>query len=573
MISFEKKACSLSVLNQCKFTHQLDSKKNLGLFESLYTRHDDIVYIVDTSSLIRYYNPKAYEILNSHHRVMGTSIFSQVHHDYKDIVKVHFQKATEGIAQRFEAVFRTVEKDLYVDMTYTPIVVDEEIIGILIVCKDITKDRRREREYLRSSELLHQTQAVANIASWDYDVKQEHAYCSENLYDVLGIDGPHRCCPPHELFDILLPANDCRCVQHEYQRSVNEKRDMRKQFQIIRQNDRAERTIDFHLSCTVDHNGNLDRVIAVFQDITEFKKIEGKVEEQDLLLKNIYEGLGVGIWSMDMKEHETLYFSPRITDITGYCFQDFYDLGERWERLVHPEDYGAFIERQPLLYEGYPLTHQYRIIDKQGDVKWVQDHTTPILNDRGELIRLDGVISDISEQKRIEQQVRHLATHDCLTNIANRRQFENLLDTVIEKSNAQDEQCALIMLDLDHFKQVNDTYGHVVGDELLTSFTSRVSQLLNDRSQFARLGGDEFAILIEEIESEEEPVSFAKQLVDQMQKPLELDEMDLPITVSIGIGIYPNASEDKLTLYKQADAALYRAKESGRNTFQMYDQK
>jgi diguanylate cyclase (GGDEF)-like protein len=183
-----------------------------------------------------------------------------------------------------------------------------------------------------------------------------------------------------------------------------------------------------------------------------------------------------------------------------------------------------------------------------------------------------GHVRDLSERKRAEQQIEYQAYHDSLTGLANRRLFQEHLTLAISLAVRKRRPVAVLFLDLDHFKVVNDSLGHTVGDTLLREIATRLRSSIREGDVVARIGGDEFTIVLQELEKKEDAAAMAQRVLRIIAEPMEVDGQRLYITASIGITIYPDDGEDPETLLKNADNAMYRAKAVGRNTYEMSTQ-
>jgi diguanylate cyclase (GGDEF)-like protein len=178
--------------------------------------------------------------------------------------------------------------------------------------------------------------------------------------------------------------------------------------------------------------------------------------------------------------------------------------------------------------------------------------------------------TDISELTATQEQLRHLATHDSLTGLPNRILFHDRLQMAIKKNHRKKEKVAVLFVDLDHFKQINDSLGHHVGDKLLLLVAKRLQTLLREGDTIARMGGDEFNILLDEISNSETLIDISEKLIHAFIEPFMIDTHRLYTTLSIGISIYPDDGTTTEILLKNADTAMYRAKNDGRNTYRFY---
>jgi diguanylate cyclase (GGDEF)-like protein/PAS domain S-box-containing protein len=291
------------------------------------------------------------------------------------------------------------------------------------------------------------------------------------------------------------------------------------------------------------------------------------VEENKKRLDTMAENLEIGIWSMNYETKQMVFASSALEKLTGYRAEAFLSGLIIWSDLVYPTDIENYNHLQAKLSNGEMLNHQYRILTATGEIKWIEDRIFPLLNEVGELIKLDGIVQDISERKLYEEKINFFAYHDYLTELPNRRMLDQRLETAISKSSQ--ETFALFYLDMDRFKFVNDTLGHEIGDKLLCEISSRLLTLSEQGSVF-RNDGDEFALIQNNL-SGMDPITLGKKLIEEIEKPFYIEGYDIKITTSIGIGIFPDDGETAKELKMNTDAALYRAKEMGKNNAQLFN--
>ncbi len=200
---------------------------------------------------------------------------------------------------------------------------------------------------------------------------------------------------------------------------------------------------------------------------------------------------------------------------------------------------------------------------------WVSAVYRPHYDDAGDVVGVIGLIRDITERKTAEQQIEYQAYHDALTGLANRRLFQEHLTLALALAARRGRTVAVLFLDLDHFKVVNDTLGHTMGDALLRLVAARLKACVREGDTVARVGGDEFTIVLQDMEKKEDAVMVAQKVLHSVAGPVELDGHRLYVTTSIGITVFPDDGEDAEALLKNADNAVFLAKAEGRNTYQM----
>jgi diguanylate cyclase (GGDEF)-like protein len=214
------------------------------------------------------------------------------------------------------------------------------------------------------------------------------------------------------------------------------------------------------------------------------------------------------------------------------------------------------------------LACEYRVADGAGGWRWVLARATVAEREEegapGRARRLIGTLSDISARRHSEEQVRFMALHDPLTELANRAHFGERLRFALANARRYNEVAGLILLDLDRFKPVNDTYGHAVGDQLLQTVARRLKGSVRETDTVGRIGGDEFVVLLTGPLTREAAQLVADKIFNQVAQPMELGGLHLEITCSLGLALYPEDGQDELTLTKAADDAMYRSKRAGR---------
>jgi len=298
----------------------------------------------------------------------------------------------------------------------------------------------------------------------------------------------------------------------------------------------------------------------------ERKRAVEALQRSELRFRRLSESGTIGIGYFDT--------DGRITDandtflsLIGRSREDLSAGRVRWDRLVPPEW----------------MPHMLKIADAFRKNGRVTPYETEYIGPGGlrrwglfGAAKLDGepngiaFIVDITERKRLEEKIRHLANHDALTGLPNRRLFMELLRFELAEAHRNRRKVALLFLDLDHFKDVNDGLGHDAGDQLLRAVAERLKAAIRDSDAAARIGGDEFNIVLGGIEHREDVAGIARKILNSFKTTYALNGREVPVTVSIGISVYPDDSEEPDTLLRYADSALYNAKEAGRNTFVYY---
>ena len=268
------------------------------------------------------------------------------------------------------------------------------------------------------------------------------------------------------------------------------------------------------------------------------------------------------------------YVSPQIEQILGVTPERYLAEPDLWESMLHPEDrdraLDAYVRGRDA---GEPFTLEYRLLAPDGRVVWFQDSAIVLKDADGHPSFVQGVMLDITERKQAEETLAYLAYHDDLTSLPNKAMFDELLDLAIARADRTERGVAVLALDVDNFKLVNDSLGHRSGDRLIAALADRLREATRDTDLIARQGGDEFLLLLADLDPSPgfggrdgvtlAAVHVAQRVQEMLRAPFVLDGTELYATVSIGISLYPADASDAGQLLRNADAAMFRAKQSG----------
>lgn len=334
--------------------------------------------------------------------------------------------------------------------------------------------------------------------------------------------------------------------------------------------------LDGDLSRRVDIHGTdeIGRMANAFNALANSlqKSVEQVKEGQDKLRLSaqVFVNSAEAIVITDINNN-IMQVNKAFTDITGYSSEDV--IGKNPRVLKSGQQGPEFYQEmwRVLLETG---CWQGEIMDrrKNGEIypKWLS--IAVVRDELGEISNYIALFSDITERKASFDRIQHLAHYDALTHLPNRTLLNDHIDLAIAAAKRNRTRLAIVFLDLDRFKNVNDTQGHHVGDTLLQAVAVRLQECVRESDTVARLGGDEFVILLNSIHDEKDAALVAGKVIDLIGKPFELGDYRAEIGTSIGISIYPEHGTDKFTLLKHADAAMYLAKEKGRNNFQIFSE-
>lgn len=302
------------------------------------------------------------------------------------------------------------------------------------------------------------------------------------------------------------------------------------------------------------------------QEITERKRVEETLRESEERYRDLVENISEVIYALDEKGCVT-YVSPVVEQIGGFSPSEV--IGRSFTEFIHPDDLPSLIESYKRTVSGHLEPSEYRVFTKSGEVRWVRTSSRPVFEgDR--IVGLRAVLMDITDRRLAQNQIEYLAFHDGLTGLPNRALLTDRLTMALAERRRDGQALAVMFLDLDRFKLVNDTVGHAAGDQVLQGVAERLTGTVREGDTVARLGGDEFTVLLPAVSRMEEACEAAKRILQRLRWPWVLAGHEFHITASLGIAIYPQDGEDAETILRNADTAMYRAKDQGRDNFQIF---
>jgi diguanylate cyclase (GGDEF)-like protein/PAS domain S-box-containing protein len=266
------------------------------------------------------------------------------------------------------------------------------------------------------------------------------------------------------------------------------------------------------------------------------------------------------------------YMSPQISGILGYRPEEFVHDPELWPSRIHPDDRAATIEAYAAHWRtGEPLRCEYRMFARDGSEVWVRDEAFAMADDTRSGLRVSqGLLVDTTDRKRLESKLIHDALHDPLTGLANRVLLRDHLERALARQGRTPGRVALLFVDLDDFKRVNDSYGHAVGDQILCRVADRLVASVRESDVVGRQSGDEFAIALDHVMADEEATAAAERILRELRRPIQLGGRSIVVGGSLGVAVSGhNTTVEDLLLH--ADAAMYAAKGDGKGTFAVYD--
>lgn len=337
----------------------------------------------------------------------------------------------------------------------------------------------------------------------------------------------------------------------------------------IRHRNGAVTDVLYNATALRNGEGEVVGVFTAARDITERKQAEARLAESEQRFRAYVENANDIIYSLN-RGGVLIYISPNVEEMLGYAVDEV--VGRNFSELVHPEDLPVCHELIERIFQDHQKHDglEYRLRHKNGEWSWHVSNVAPLFDAKGEVMALLGISRDVTEHKEIEVRFHHMAQYDALTDLPNRVLFSDRLTQAIHYARRNQRQLAVIFLDLDKFKPINDNYGHAMGDRVLKIVAQRMQDCVRESDTVARIGGDEFTVLLNDVESEDAVLHVAEKIRHALNQPIVIDNIRMDISSSSGVALFPDHGNDEVELARHADFAMYHAKASGRDNVQVF---
>ncbi len=326
--------------------------------------------------------------------------------------------------------------------------------------------------------------------------------------------------------------------------------------------------VRFSKSTIYDNSGNIIGLVCIASDMTQYKEVEAILKESRKFYRTLVDSSPDIIFDVSTRGIINA-LNPAFKITTGWSVRDW--IGKSFIQLIHPEDRPVLSEMSGQIIAGDLSTpFELRIVSKSGDFLYEELIIIPQYKD-GDIIGIIGFAHDITKRKKYEEQLRHLAFHDTLTGLPNRKSFNTQLSEHLVQVSRTKTMGAVLYVDLDNFKIINDSLGHDIGDILLQKVSKKLLGCIRESDEAYRIGGDEFLILLRNISHDDNAGIIAQNIIKSISAPISINEHVLYISPSIGISVFPRDGMQPETLLKYADDAMYRVKETGKNNYIFYN--
>ncbi|BCO25700.1 hypothetical protein MIZ03_0579 [Rhodoferax lithotrophicus] len=441
--------------------------------------------------------------------------------------------------------------------------------GMVRTFADVTDYVQAEAARKQANELLYATQAIAELGGWEIDLQTKRVTWTEGVYrifDTLPKDFHPTLENTRQLFTPAAQA----IVDASYRDTGVPSKLHEFELEMITL---TGRHIWVHSRGTsVWSGGRVIKRTDIVQDITRRKQTELALRDSETRWKLALESVGDGVWDLQVQTGEE-YLSPQLLRMYGYTEGELPTAMAELDQRTHPDDVVQMQRNREDHLNGLTPTYsnEHRVLCKDGSWLWVHSRGMVISRDaQGRPLRMIGTHTDITERKTAEELIWQQAHFDTLTGLPNRRMMQERLAQELKKCRRDGLQLAVLFIDLDHFKEVNDTLGHDQGDTLLMEAARRIQACLREVDTVARMGGDEFIVIITELAEAAHLQVILPKLLHTLSSAFQLGHDKVYVSASVGVTVYPMDGQTIEDLFKNADQALYVAKGAGRNRFSFF---
>ena len=478
----------------------------------------------------------------------------------------------EGGTWRGELVNRRKNGSLYdEEMTITPVQdTTGEITHYIAIKLDISERRQAEADLLLLTERLSLATGVAKLGVWEWDLASNEFIWDATMFEIYGF--PSVVPMAYEKWSAAVCPEDLPAVEATLRKAIDEKGQGSVEFRIILANG-AVRNVSAVGRVVLDGHANVSRVLGIAQDITERKEAKEALFVEKERAQVTLNCIGDAVVCTDISGNIT-FLNLVAEKMMGWSWEeaagrpmaDVFRTLDATTRETNPNPMAMAVRQNRTVH----LPPNCILIRRDGFEIPIEDSVAPIHDREGQATGAVIVFRDVSAVKAMAMQMTHLAEHDPLTGLPNRTLMNDRVNQAILSASRHGKKVAVLFLDLDGFKHINDSLGHLSGDKLLQSIAKRLVECVRGSDTVGRQGGDEFVVLLSEVERSHDAAIKAIKMLEAVSKPHPIDNHDLHVTASIGVSVYPDDGQNAEILIKNADTAMYQAKENGRQGYQFF---
>ncbi len=430
---------------------------------------------------------------------------------------------------------------------------------------DITDERDRQEHLAQLSSKLQLAMDVAKMGVWEYCVKTQKLIWDDAMFHIFDVSPQHFKGTLTDFTRTLYPP-DSEEIIGEFKHAISHGLGLNSEFRIVTGNGNI-RNISVAATHIKGLKGKSDVYFGINRDVTNEKRAQDKIQQSRDRLLDFISSMPVAVFSVD---GESIRLNKRAELIIGYendeikSVQSFFDL--LFPHDLHPEQ--SFYESVTSNTE-FLTRATMRIMRRDREIRWMEFSGCTLEDGQA------WVIADITEKRAAEEELKKLAYYDTLTHLHNRTAIENRLIQSVNRSKVRGKMLGLLVIDLDAFKNINDTYGHPAGDQLLVLVAERLKNRVRRSDTIGRMGGDEFMVIVENVTHQDQLLTIANEFIACFKDPIHLDrELNvlLQVSISVGASLFPEHGKDYVHLFRNADTALYKAKSLGKGRAQLYSE-
>ncbi len=548
--------------------------------ENLYARH--IFYVHDTEGAYTYLSPSV-------RHVLGFDAQACIGRNYEDFLTDNLlnRKAVENtrLAARgdgqppYEMEVRGSRGEVCrLEITEWPVFDKHgEVVAVEGVAQDITERKNAERALKISQEKYRALVETTDDFVWEVDRNGCYTYCSPQVEDLLGY-------LPEEMLGKtpfeFMTAGDAAKVAGEFLGIIGEMRAFSALQNTNLHHDGREVVLETSGVPFFDADGGLAGYRGIDRDITERMRAQCRLAAQQEFLQSVIDGVQDSIMVVDRDCGIQLMNQVARDSVQPGLVSDIanpkcHEVLHGWKRPCEGEDHPCPMKKVIETGEAVTVLHRHALPD--GSSTYMELIASPLHNQDGGIGSVIEVARDVTShvfaRSELEEQKRSLlklAHHDALTGLPNRLLFLDRLQQAVRRAHRSNSQIAVLFIDLDRFKRINDSLGHAIGDAVLKVIARRLQDCMREDDVVARLGGDEFIIIMDSLHDARYATTMAQKIIQIVQRCVSYREHELYVSASVGISLYPQDGEDAEVLLRNADAAMYKAKGEGKNSFQFY---
>jgi diguanylate cyclase (GGDEF)-like protein/PAS domain S-box-containing protein len=441
---------------------------------------------------------------------------------------------------------------------------DGAIIGLQGAFQDISAQRTAEQQVTRMAERLSAT--LDSITDAFYTLDREWRFTYLNREAERLFQRPRARLLGKVLWD-EFPALRGQIGDREFHRALRENRTV-----VFEEYYAPYRTVSEVRAYPSDEG-----LTVYFRDVTEARKTEESLRISEERFRTIARATTDVVWDWNL-EDDSLWASDSVEPVFGYAMTEFSGSIHAWSDHIHPDERERVVAHVRSAIEGTEAQwiDEYHFLRKDGSLAFVLDRGYIIRDAAGRATRMIGAMVDLTERRQAERRIEYLAYYDVLTQLPNRQMLMDRLQQALERCAQRPCTNALLFIDLDNFKSLNDTLGHAVGDQMLQQVAQRLGGCVSQHDTVSRFGGDEYVVLLEGMSADREEAfaraaSLGERMLAALRQPYRLGKYCHHSTASIGMVLFSDASDDIGELLKRADLAMYEAKAAGRNALRLFN--